>query len=664
MAPALFPDSLRMHGAVETYFDTAVVITTLVLLGQVLELRARHQTGSAIRQLLGLVPKTARVVRAGVDSDIPLDDVRVGNLCRVRPGEKVPVDGVVVEGGTSIDESLVTGEPVPAEKTPGSRVTGGTLNTTGSIVFLADRVGSETLLAQIVRMVGDAQRSRAPIQRLADRISSFFVPAVVLIAIAAFAAWMLWGPQPRLAHALVAAVAVLIIACPCALGLATPMAIMVGTGRGATSGVLIRNAEALERLERVDTLVVDKTGTLTQGRPTLTSLLVLDGRSRADVLQIAGSLEQSSEHPLAAAIVAAAKSANAPLVQVQDFRAEPGKGISAHVAGVHAALGNAAMMHDGGVELSEAGPQADSFRRDGQTLIYLAIDGRLSALLGVSDPVKETTADAIAAIKGAGLRIVMLTGDNQTTARAVAARLGIDDVRAEVLPSQKRNAIQALQREGRIVAMAGDGVNDAPALAEAAVGIAMGTGADVAIESAGITLVNGDLRGVVRAIHLSRATMRNIRQNLALAFIYNAVGVPIAAGALYPFTGSLISPIWASAAMTMSSVSVILNALRLRQVRLDQDPRRSSPPQRRWPTPATSVTLATSSTSSTSAAPATDTTHQGDTMAIDPVCKMTVDEQKAAGKSDYGGKTYYFCAPGCKRKFDEHPEKYVPAMGA
>jgi Cu+-exporting ATPase len=574
IAPAIFPEGFRVHGVVETYFDTAVVITALVLLGQVLELRARGQTTSAIKRLLGLAPKTARVVRGDQEEDVPLGDVRPGDVCRVRPGEKVPVDGAVIEGLSAVDESMVTGEPIPVEKAPGARVTGGTINTTGALLVRAERVGRDTLLAQIVRMVSEAQRSRAPVQRLADRISEWFVPAVVVVALVSFAAWSLWGPPPRLALGLVSAVAVLIIACPCALGLATPMAIMVGTGRGAASGVLVKNAEALERLERVDTIVVDKTGTLTEGKPKLTSVTVLNGWSDAEALRLAAALEQPSEHPLAAAIVGAARERGLTIPAAGDFRSIPGKGIQATVNGVSAALGNAAMMNQAGIDIKTAADKAEALRREGQTVMYLAAEGRpggpggLVALLGVSDPIKATTAEAIQALHAEGLRIVMVTGDNRTTASAVGAQLKLDEVRADVLPDEKRDIVQQLQREGRIVAMAGDGVNDAPALAEAAVGIAMGTGTDVAIESAGVTLVKGDLRGIVRARRLSRATMRNIRQNLFLAFVYNAVGVPVAAGALYPFTGTLISPIWASAAMTLSSVSVIGNALRLRNARL------------------------------------------------------------------------------------------------
>jgi Cu+-exporting ATPase len=573
IAPGRFPASLRMHGAVETYFDTAAVIITLVLLGQVLELRARHQTGSAIRALLRLAPKTARVIREGRDVDVSLADVRVNDLCRVRPGEKVPVDGVVVEGSSAIDESMVTGEPVPVEKAAGDRVTGGTINTTGSFVFRAERVGARTLLAQIVRMVGDAQRSRAPIQHVADRVAAVFVPAVVVTALAAFAGWILWGPEPRIALALVSAVAVLIIACPCALGLATPMAVMVGTGRGASAGVLIRNAEALQKLEDVDTIVVDKTGTLTEGRPELSALVVLDGRGDDELLSIASALEQPSEHPLAAAIVRAARKRGINPAPARDFRAEPGRGIRGIVqsrdqAGVQAALGNAAMMTNAGVDVEPAQTRADELRQRGDTVMHVAVEGRLAGLVAVGDPVKPTTLEAIRALQNDKLRIVMLTGDNIVTARSVAAGLGVNEVFADVLPDAKRDVVARLRREGRRVAMAGDGINDAPALAEADVGIAMGTGADVAIESAGITLVKGDLSGLVRARRLSRATMTNIRQNLFLAFVYNVIGVPVAAGILYPVTGTLISPIWASAAMTLSSVSVIANALRLRRATL------------------------------------------------------------------------------------------------
>jgi len=568
IAPAIFPAGFRLHGVVETYFDTAVVITALVLLGQVLELRARGRTTSALKQLLGLAPRTARVVRDGAEVDVPIADVRVGDTVRVRPGEKVPVDGAVVDGYSAVDESMVTGEPVPVEKAPGDRVTGGTVNTTGTVLFTAERVGSSTLLAQIVKMVAEAQRSRAPIQRLADRIAAFFVPSVVLVAAMAFVAWSLWGPPPRLAFGLVSAVAVLIIACPCALGLATPMAIMVGTGRGATAGVLIKNAEALERLEAVDTLVVDKTGTLTEGKPELASIVPVGGRTADDVLRVAAALEQGSEHPLAAAILAGARKKIPPVPAVESFRAVPGKGIEGRVNGSRAVLGNAAMMAEAGIVFDSTAADAGQLRREGQTVMFLAVDGAPAGLVGVRDPIKATTPGAIRDLHREGLQIVMLTGDSEVTARAVAGQLGIDDVRAEVLPADKREVVRRLQQEGRVVAMAGDGVNDAPALAEAAVGIAMGTGTDVAIESAGITLLKGDLTGIVRARRLSRATMRNIRQNLFLAFAYNGIGVPVAAGILYPATGLLISPIWASAAMTLSSVSVIGNALRLRRVRL------------------------------------------------------------------------------------------------
>jgi len=567
IVPDLFPPAARMNGAVPTYFDTSVVVTALVLLGQVLELRARNRTGHAIRQLLGLAPKTARVLRHGEERDVPLADVVAGDVCRVRPGEKIPVDGAVVEGHSTVDESMVTGESMPVSKDAGARVTGGTINTTGSVLVRADRVGQDSLLAQIVRMVGEAQRSRAPIQRLADRIAAYFVPAVVLVAAIAFVVWGVWGPPPRLALALVNAVAVLIIACPCALGLATPMAIMVGTGRGATAGVLVKNAEALEQMERVDTIVADKTGTLTEGKPALVSILVADGRSENDALALAAAVEQSSEHPLAAAVMAEARARRLAIPRADHFSAEPGKGVHAIVGHATVSIGNSALVQETAAPTALA-DRADALRRDGQTVVYLMVDRSLVALLGIADPIKPSTAEAMAALHAEGLRVVMLTGDNRTTAEAVARRLGIDDVRAEVLPADKRAVVQQLQRDGRRVAMAGDGINDAPALAEAEVGIAMGTGTDVAIESAGMTLLSGDLRGIVRARRLSRATMRNIRQNLFLAFVYNLVGVPVAAGVLYPLTGTLISPIWASAAMTLSSVSVISNALRLHRARL------------------------------------------------------------------------------------------------
>jgi Cu+-exporting ATPase len=568
VAPGVFPTGFQMHGVVETYFDTAVVITVLVLLGQVLELRARGRTSAAIKALLGLAPKTARRIRDGVEDDVPLADVAVGDRLRVRPGEKAPVDGVVTDGHTSIDESMITGEAVPVEKAAGDRVTGGTVNGTGTLVIRAERVGSDTLLAQIVRMVSEAQRSRAPIQKLADRIAAFFVPAVVAVAILAFVGWSLWGPEPRLALALVSAVAVLIIACPCALGLATPMAIMVGTGRGAETGVLIKNAEALERLERVDTVIVDKTGTLTVGKPRLAGVLPQGGFAEDEVLRLAAGLEQGSEHPLAAAIVAGARDRAVPILAATGFESYTGKGVTGSVAGRRVALGNVALMQDLRIDVTALAGRADELRRDGWTVMFVAVDGRPAGLIGVVDPIKESTAEAIDMLHREGLRVVMMTGDSRITAEAVARQLGIDDIRAEVLPAQKREVVQQLQREGRIVAMAGDGINDAPALAEAAVGIAMGSGTDVAMESAGITLVKGDLRGIARARRLSRATMRNVRQNLFLAFVYNAVGVPVAAGILYPVLGVLISPIWASAAMTLSSVSVIGNALRLRRAEL------------------------------------------------------------------------------------------------
>ena len=567
LAPGIFPAGFRIHGVVETYFDTAVVITVLVLLGQVLELRARSQTSSAIRQLLGLAPKTARVIRNGREEDVPLQHVAVGDILRVRPGEKVPVDGVVVDGRTSVDESMVTGESMAVEKESGTRVTGGTINGTGSVTIRAERVGSDTLLAQIVRMVSEAQRSRAPIQRVADRVAAFFVPAVVVVAIAAFGVWAIWGPEPRLAHALVSAVAVLIIACPCALGLATPMAIMVGTGRGAAAGVLIRNAEALERLAAVDTLIVDKTGTLTEGKPRLVTVHAA-GISERDLLHAASSLERSSEHPLAAAIVGGARGRGVEPSEPRAFESLTGRGVVGDVHGQPVALGNEALMQERRVDVSALTAAAEQQRAAGQTVMFVAIDGQAVGFLGVADPIKASTAEAISLLHADGLRIVMVTGDTKTTAMAVARQLGLDDVRAEVQPDRKRQIVRELQRSGRTVAMAGDGVNDAPALAEAAVGIAMSTGTDIAIESAGVTLLKGDLRGIVRARRLSRATIRNIRQNLFLAFVYNAVGVPVAAGVLYPFFGLLIGPIWASAAMTFSSVSVILNALRLRRAEL------------------------------------------------------------------------------------------------
>ncbi len=564
------PPTMRApDGSVNLYFEPAAVITTLVLLGQVLELKARSRTSSALRALLGLAPKTARVVLAdGREEDRPLSDVVVGNTLRVRPGEKVPVDGVVLDGASSVDESMVTGEPLPVEKTAGSQVTGGTVNATGSFRMRAERVGSETLLSQIVQMVSAAQRTRAPIQRLADRAAGWFVPAVVAIAVLTAIIWAMWGPEPRLAHALVNGVAVLIIACPCALGLATPMSIMVGTGRGAQSGVLVRNAEALETLSQVTILVVDKTGTLTEGKPTLTQIEKTLGKlPENDVLRLVASLEQASEHPLAGAILRAAKERNLTLAAATGFQSATGKGATANIDGYAVVIGNAAQMQESGIPLGDAGARAEAMQREGVTVLFAAVDGALAALLGVSDPIKKSAREAMRQLHRDGLRVVMLTGDTRTTAEAVARQLGIDQVEAGVLPQQKAQVIQRLQADGK-VAMAGDGVNDAPALAQAEVGIAMGTGTDVAIESAGIVLVKGDLHGIVRARNLSRATMRNIRQNLWFAFLYNSLGVPIAAGILYPFFGLLLSPMIASAAMTMSSVSVITNALRLRSAKL------------------------------------------------------------------------------------------------
>jgi Cu+-exporting ATPase len=566
LAPGVFPAAFRTHGdQIVVYFEPAAVIVVLVLLGQVLELRARSRTSSAIKKLLGLAPTTARRIEAdGAERDVPLEQVHVGDRLRVRPGERVPVDGVIVEGATTVDESMVTGEPIPVEKTTTSTVTGGTVNGTGSVVMEAQRVGSDTLLAQIVRLVGEAQRSRAPIQRLADTVSGWFVPIVVLVAVVTFVVWGVWGPEPQLAHALVNAVAVLIIACPCALGLATPMSIMVGTGRGAELGVLLRNAEALEVMEQVDTLVVDKTGTLTEGRPALTTVVPEGSLDDATLLRLVASLENVSEHPLAEAIVRGAEERGVRIGQVSDFRSVTGKGVVGHVEGRIVAIGNTALLADLGAQVTSTAP-ADDLRRNGETVMFVAVDGAYAGLIGVADRIKETTREAIAALHEEGLRIVMLTGDSRVTAEAVARAVGIDTVEAEVLPEQKAAVVKRLQAEGRRVAMAGDGINDAPALAQADVGIAMGTGTDVAMESAGVTLVKGDLRGIVRARRLSRATMRNIRQNLFFAFVYNALGVPVAAGVLYPAFGLLLSPIIASAAMTFSSVSVIGNALRLRR---------------------------------------------------------------------------------------------------
>ena len=566
LMPGLFPAGFQMHGVVETYFDTAVVITVLVLVGQVLELRARGRTTAAIKALLGLAPKTARVIRHGIEQDVPLPQVAVHDLIRVRPGEKVPVDGSVSEGHSSVDESMVTGEPVPVEKSVADPVTAGTVNGTGALIIRAERVGNETLLAQIVRMVSEAQRTRAPIQKLADRIAAYFVPVVVAVAAFAFVAWSVWGPEPRLALGLVAAVAVLIIACPCALGLATPMAIMVGTGRGAEVGVLIKNAETLERLEQVDTVIVDKTGTLTAGKPALAGVVPEAGFTENEILRLVAGLEQASEHPLAAAIVTGARARAVPILSPSGFESQTGKGVTGNVAGRRVAVGNLTLMTQLGIDAATAAGRADALRHDGWTVVFVAIDGHLAGLVGVVDPVKDSAAQAIDALHRAGLRVVMVTGDSRVTAEAVARPLSVDEIHAEVLPAQKRDIVRRLQQAGHVVAMAGDGINDAPALAEASVGIAMGTGTDVAMESAGITLVKGDLRGIVRARRLSLATMRNVRQNLFLAFVYNAVGVPVAAGILYPILGVLISPIWASAAMTLSSVSVIGNALRLRRL--------------------------------------------------------------------------------------------------
>ena len=566
LAPGLFPPSFRTHGdQIGVYFEPAAVIVVLVLLGQVLELRARSRTSSAIKKLLGLTPTTARRIdAAGAEQDVPLEHVQVGDRLRVRPGERVPVDGVVVEGTTTVDESMVTGEPIPVEKAATSKVTGGTVNGTGTFVMEAQRVGSDTLLAQIVRLVGEAQRSRAPIQRLADTVSGWFVPIVILIALVTFGVWAVWGPEPRLAHALVNAVAVLIIACPCALGLATPMSIMVGTGRGAELGVLLRNAEALEVMEQVDTVVVDKTGTLTEGKPALTTVAPAAPLDEPTLLRLVASLEKVSEHPLAEAIVRGAEERSVPTAPVTDFRSLTGKGVVGTVDGRTVAIGTAAMLAELGATATST-DRADALRRNGETVMFVAVDGVYAGLVGVADRIKATTVEAIKALHDEGLRIVMLTGDNRVTAEAVARSVGIDAVEAEVLPEQKAAVVKRLQAEGRKVAMAGDGINDAPALAQAEVGIAMGTGTDVAMESAGVTLVQGDLRGLVRARRLSRATMRNIRQNLFFAFVYNVLGVPVAAGVLYPAFGLLLSPIIASAAMTFSSVSVIGNALRLRR---------------------------------------------------------------------------------------------------
>jgi Cu+-exporting ATPase len=567
--PGIFPASLRGHGGeVAVYFEPAAVITALVLLGQVLELRARARTSGAIKSLLSLAPKTARRLSGGVEEDVPLDRVRVADLLRVRPGERMPVDGVVLEGKSAVDESMLTGEPIPSEKGPGDRVSGGTLNGTGMLLIRAERVGSDTLLAQIVRMVAEAQRSRAPIQQLADVVASYFVPAVILCAVVTFVIWMLVGPQPRLAYALVNAVAVLIIACPCALGLATPMSIMVATGRGASAGVLVKNAEALEVLAKVDTLVVDKTGTLTEGKPRLMTVAASPGVSEEELIRLAASLERASEHPLAAAILAGARERNLPLNEAREFESLTGKGAVGLVGNRKVTVGSARLLDELDVQPGPLAAHAEALRADGQTVIFVVLDGKPAGLLGIADPIKASTPAALSLLRAEGLRVVMLTGDNRTTAEAVAKRLGIAEVIAGVLPVEKNEAIKRLKAEGRTVAMAGDGINDAPALVEANVGIAMGTGADIAIESADVTLVRGELHGIVRARRLSRATMKNIRQNLFFAFVYNTLGVPVAAGALYPVFGLLLSPMIASAAMSFSSVSVIGNALRLRHLTL------------------------------------------------------------------------------------------------
>jgi Cu+-exporting ATPase len=565
LAPGIFPPAFRgADGGVAIYFEAAAVITVLVLLGQVLELRARERTSGAIKALLNLSPKTARRIRAdGTEEEIGMDLVAVGDRLRVRPGEKVPVDAVVADGRSSLDESMVTGESMPVTKAVGDKVVGGTLNQTGALVILAEKVGRDTMLARIVQMVAEAQRSRAPIQRMADQVSGWFVPVVIGIAVLAFIGWGIWGPEPRFAYGLVAAVAVLIIACPCALGLATPMSIMVGVGRGAKLGVLIKNAEALEHMEKVDTLVVDKTGTLTEGRPAVTGIVPAAGFGEQEVLRLAAAVERASEHPLALAIVQAAKARRLDLPEVTDFDSPTGRGALGTVEGKRIVLGNAVFLKDQGVDTSELSTQADDLRRMGATAIFIGIDGKVAGAFAIADPVKETTPQALAALRKEGIRVVMLTGDNRTTAKAVAAKLGIDDVEAEVLPDQKSAVVAKFKQEGRVVAMAGDGVNDAPALAAADVGIAMGSGTDVAIESAGVTLLKGDLNGIVRARRLSQATMSNIRQNLVFAFIYNAAGIPVAAGLLYPPFGILLSPMIAAAAMALSSVSVVTNALRL-----------------------------------------------------------------------------------------------------
>jgi Cu+-exporting ATPase len=566
LLPGLFPPGMQHDGGtVAVYFEAAAVITTLVLLGQVLELRARSHTNAAIKMLLGLAPNVARIVRAdGSEEDIPLEQVAPGDILRVRPGDKIPVDGEITGGNSSVDESMVTGESIPVEKTTGDRLIGATVNGTGSLLMRAEKVGSETLLAQIVQMVSEAQRTRAPIQKLADTVAGYFVPAVIAVSVLTLLAWGLLGPEPRLAYAIVNAVAVLIIACPCALGLATPMSIMVGTGKGASLGVLIKNAESLEIMERIDTLVIDKTGTLTEGSPQVVSLQSCNGFDETQVLRLAASLERASEHPLAEAIVRSAEDKGIALASTEEFDSITGQGVTGSVDGHRVALGNPRLMQELAIDFSELDADADAGRVQGHTVMQVAIDGRAAGLIGVTDPVKQSTPEAIGELHAEGIDIVMLTGDNGTTARAVADKLGLDRVEADVSPDQKADIVKKLQAEGRIVAMAGDGINDAPALAQAHVGIAMGTGADVAMESAGVTLVKGDLRGILRARRLSRATMRNIRQNLFFAFVYNSLGVPIAAGVLYPFFGLLLSPMIAAVAMSFSSVSVISNALRLR----------------------------------------------------------------------------------------------------
>jgi len=566
-APGLFPPAFRQQGMVEVYFEAAAVITVLVLLGQVLELKARESTSGAIRALLDLAPRTARRITANGEEEVPLDALVVGDLVRVRPGEKVAVDGVVTEGRSAVDESMVSGESMPVTKQKDAHVIGGTINRSGTLVIRAEKLGSDSMLARIVEMVAKAQRSRAPIQRLADRVAGWFVPLVIVSSLAAFAAWMVFGPEPRFSYALVAAVTVLIIACPCALGLATPMSIMVGVGRGAQAGVLIKNAEALERMERADTLVIDKTGTLTEGRPSVVDM-VTEGVAADDMLRLAAGVEQASEHPLATAIVAAARSKSLSVPPATDFESPSGKGAMARVEGRQVLLGNAAWLGELGIDVTPLAARANALRQDGASAIFCAIDGKPAGVIAIADPVKASTPEALQALRATGMRIVMLTGDNRTTAEAVARRLGITEVEAEVLPERKSAVVEKLKREGCVVAMAGDGVNDAPALAAADIGIAMGSGTDVAMESAGITLIKGDLTGIVRALRLSKATIRNIRQNLFFAFVYNAVGVPVAAGALYPAFGILLSPVMAAAAMALSSVSVIANALRLRRTGL------------------------------------------------------------------------------------------------